>query len=132
MSITFDHLGSSDLVNMPKAVVLLISNGVGGWECPNSIRVVRSGMPNLALTCADAISASDAALIMFLNILALACIDALINTRYGAIGFVGSYLLPRKWYPLTRLLALGTERHEESEEIHNIMLDFSHAMEGLG
>jgi len=132
MSIALDLFGSKDLVNIPNAVVLSISNGVGGWGWPNSIRVIRIGIPSRAFTYAAAISASDAALITFLKMLASTCTGALIKTRYGAIGFVGSYLFPRKWYPPTRLLALGMERYDESEEIHKIMSDFLYVIEGLG
>jgi len=117
MLMALDRFGISYFVRIPKAVVLSNSRGVLGWGWPISINITRNSTPILAFTYASAISASDAALMIFCMILDSICIGVLMNTRCWAKGLVGSGAIPRKWYPPTRLLAFGIERYEESDEI---------------
>ena len=94
--------------------------------------MILSSTPILALTCAPAISASDAAPIAFLSTLASTCIGALKIKRCGARGWFGSGLFPKKWYPPTLLRALDADKYDESEEIHRHISDALKVMDGFG
>ena len=76
--------------------MLSISKGVFSYEYPNSINARRRLIPILAFAYATAISAFDTAPIIFLNILASACIRVLISYYYILIGFDLSCILPKK------------------------------------
>ena len=132
MLMALDRFGISCFVRIPKAVVLSNSRGVLGWRWPISINITRNSIPILVFTYTPAISASDAAPMIFCRILDSTCIGALMNTYCWAKGLVGSGTIPRKWYPLTRLLAFGIERYEESDDIQSIISDALYVIEGLG
>ena len=132
MSIAFDLLGINVFVNMPCAVVLSISTGVFGCGSPYSINASLRPIPILAFTHAAAVSASDAAPITLLKILASTCVGTLIRCHCVAIGLDLSHTLPKKWCPPTLLLAFEIDKNDESDEIHSITSDFLHVMDALG
>ena len=123
MLIALDLLGMSCFVSILKAVVLFSSSGVLGYVCPISINMIRSLTAILAFTYKLAISDSYVELITLRKMLALICIRVLIKVRCRANGLVKSGLLPRKWYPPTRLLPPVTDKYEESEDIHKTISD---------
>ena len=82
MLITLDLFRMSYLVKVSYAVALSNSSGAACYGWPISISVTRDSTPILALTCAPAISASEAALIAFLKTLASVHIGTLMNGLY--------------------------------------------------
>ena len=75
---------------------------------------------------------SDTALIILRRILASTCLEALMNVHCRANGFTKSDLLPRKWYPSTRLLPPETDRYKELEDAYINISDASYVIDGLG
>ena len=102
------YLGISCLVNAPHAVVLSISSGVAGCECPISRSYTRSGVASLALTKAPNVSDSEAT--TCLNMLASTWIGVSWKINWFPIGILGSIFLPREWCPQNLLLMLDTDK----------------------
>ena len=95
---------------MPTAVRLSQCIGVGGWQCPNTSRMVRSILPSFVLRNKAPSFASAAEASTKLRILLWTYIDPLSD--------IGLYLLgtdPRNKCPSVLLLARTSDSYDASE-----------------
>ena len=98
------------LLEKPIAVVLSNCMGGGGWRCPSSSSVVRTGKASLAFINVAPILASAAEDMAFLMGWHMVCMALLLVGRVGGLlQFLRSWLARKKW-PLDWLRARSLQR----------------------